>query len=623
MNWYVKYRAEFMDDLGIIWKIHIKEKASESFDIIDFECAGTPINFSWYGSDEVFDQNINGSKMDLNIWTKEDFQLLDLFSADQVQFQTIVYQDNNLFWKGYVIPGIYQEPYDQAPLLTSIRSTDGLGLLKEYQFKDLGYEFTRQKPSVVIYDILNLVGITQFTEYINLYCEGISDGTGDSPLDQLGVDPQLYDQDNCYQALESILETFNAGIKQDLDGKFVIYRYKEITEDTMYGRKFTGGTTKTAVSKDPDQVVKRNSNFSKICNVEGGTLSMIPQASRHIINYDFGLKESVLKNFDFHYDKFELNGAWSIPEWNLYQVLIYPLSEKIPGEEVGVYLKLEFPESSLHYIYQVIENVKSRSPAWKLSFRYKLRNTSSTAKNRKIQYKIIQDAPGVTTQYWKQADGEWTTDPMFTNIFYDGDVEPGWTDWVNFETVVNGVPFSGDMEIQLWRSNHPDGDTVFISYSDVKLTMNPSVGPRDTGLGYTFLTGMNGRVLEHDRKLGDGFTSARQAVNTLLTYKGILNRWDNSDVIDPSTSWHTRGNSQDQAILELINNELGQQYVRARHLIDYPVYIDNGPDIFISQIGNLQDPVNKVNGNNRKFHICIKSFNPKTRDYDLVLTEVI
>ena len=628
MTWYVKYRVEYTDDLGVDWKVHFKKQAASAFTIVDYQATGQPLIFEWYGDDDPFRQRIQGSKANISIWCPNDFELLDLFSADIQEYQVIIYQNSTLFWKGYVLPGEYQEAYDQPPLNVNIGASDGLGLLKEFQFDDLGYGFVRQRFAKVIYDILGLIEWTQFKEFINLYSSNMSSGTGDSPLDQVGLDPQLFKTATCYDALEAILKMFNAGIKQDI-GEMIIYRFIEI-QASMHGRKFTSATAKTYVTKNPDQFISRTAQPSHIRDVEGGALTMIPQASKHIINYDFGFKESALRNWDFHYDDFVLDGTWTIPEWTVFNTpVIYPLNERETGEEHGIYI--ERGTGALGGVKQEIEGVKTRSPQFRLIFDYRLRNTGATSYYINVTYRL--SIVGASTQYWRARDNVWSSNSDSESVFA-GDAEPrsddhsGWSSWMKADILISGVPIDGKLVLELYEvaTGTDPWNQVKVMYKDVKLVMTPLAGGEDTGIGYTYPAATRGRIIEHEHILGDGFTSARHAVNQLLSYSGIINMYDNGNILDPLTSggtvWSTRGNTEEQTIYEVINDEMGAQYVRTRHLIDLPVWVDD-PATFISSVGNLQDVLNKVGGNNRKFHVGVRSFNAKTRDYQLVVSEII
>ena len=626
MTWYVKYRVQFTDDLGVDWKVHIKEQAESSFTITDYTATGQPLTIEGYGDDDPFMQSVQGSKATIRIWNPEDFELLELFSAEMLQFQVIIYQDDTLFWKGYVLPETYQEAYNQAPLEANITATDGLGLLKEFQFSELDYGFTRRTYSKAIYDMLLLVGINGFTEYINIYHSGMDDGVGDSPLDQTGFDPQLFKTDHCYKALEDILGMFNAGIKQE-QGQIVIYRYEEV-KATMYGRKFTSATAKTAVTNTPDQFINRRDQFSYFKDVEGGTLTMLPLVSRHIINYDFGLKDSILRYWEFFNDDFEfsdLGGVWTILPWTFENTTPVPLYKMIPGEDKGIHLTVNDVEEAAH-MEQVVEGLKARSEKFRLTFEYMFLNPGEETKEGRFFNCSLRNE-GATTWYYDGNTQGWTTSSVGVGIrVFTGDIPPGNSDWKKADIVVGddaGIKVDGSLRLRLFPFTvkttwlvEKQVD-VKIAYRNVQIIMTPAEGESGTGIGYTYNTGVSGRVIEHERVLGDGFTTSRHAENQLLSYAGIID----IDGDDPHVAeWSTRGNSEEKTIYEVINDEMGKQYVRPRQLIDLPVWSSGG---FISGIGNMQDTLNKVGGNNRKFHVNIRSFDAKRRDYELILTELI
>ena len=622
----VKYRAEFTDDVAAVWRVDILKAEEEQ--IVYLELTGDPINFSWFGADDPFSQPVQGSSVEIKIWNYTDFSLLDLFTSNDFQFKINVYCDDELFWTGYKLSDSYSEKYNQAPHETVITGVDGLGLLRNFQFKELEYT-SRTRISQIIYDILGKINIESFIEIVNIYKSGMSSGEGDSPFDQLGIDPQLFQTNNLHEVLESILLTFNAGIKQD-QGDMYIYRFCELANDTLYCRKFTGPTTKTAFTLSSVQNLKRTNYSSAFRDMEGGTMTMIPKASLHIINYDFGLKESALRNWDFHYDDFVLDGTWSIPGWGVTaNTVVSPLSVRLPGEEKGIYVDRTISGGGASFIHQTILNVKTRSPQFSFSFEFNIHNRESDAvTNRAARWRlrIVNGA-----QRWYNAETKaWVEheSPAFNQFFQPTETIPDpsegrWYGWQKVEAEINGVPFDGDLTLELSSLGEHDQD-IGIVYRDVKLVMTPLAGGEETGIGYTYPAATRGRIIERDHILGDGFNSARHAVNQLLSYSGILNLFDGSTVLDPlitgGLEWSTRGNAEAKSLLEVINDELGSHYINSRQLIDIPVWSDGE---FIFSVGAIQDTLNKVGEYNRMFLIMVRNFRPRSRDYDLTLAEII
>ncbi len=609
-----KYRCEFGDILGIDWKIDIQADPDPG-SIITLQASGEPMSIEWYGEDNIFDQNIMGSMMSLNVEADSDFSLSALFTSDNLEYKVIVYQGATVFWNGWILANNYQEPYDQAPFTVTITATDGLGLLKEFKFEDLAYT-ERKITSVVIHDILDLVSITTFTEYVNIHESTMDSGVGDSPLDQSGVDPYLFESQTCYDALSKILKSWSAGIKQD-QGVFVIYRYKELKDATMYGRTFTDGTTKSATTKAPVQYLNRTTQASNFWDYEGGTLTMIAQSKILNVNQDLGARESWFLNYDFHFDDFTYVSAWAIEHWDLStDTIIQPVSASLEtSEQNGVWMVDESSDYD-HYIYQ---DLPVRTTTDYLIMEIDCGGWGANATGDLEIELIVTD--GVDTYKYgysySTGSGSWveTTDPTYTQLVsktYSPNVT---TDTYKFP--VDGIPLSGTLQVRLYNALST-GSNVHGIWKKVKIYAVNSSGQAPKGIGYEVLNAINGQIVDMEYYLGDGFGFD----NDHLQFMGAINMWDSTDPIPSSRSWHTRGATENKPLIEVIGNELGTQFSRQKQLIDLPLR-EMHDDEFLSLTGNLQDVLNQTGGNNRVFAISSGLFNVREREWDLVLSELV
>ena len=166
MAWDVKYYSEFTDDLGVDWLINFEQDGV--FTATELQASGDPLFIEWLGDDDIQETNIMGSRMSLTVEAPTDFAYSDLFSSDNFATRVTVKHGGTDFWHGFVLPNTWQEPYDGVPYSVTIEATDGLGLLSDYKFKDLAYT-EREALATVIHDILALVQIDTFNEYINIY----------------------------------------------------------------------------------------------------------------------------------------------------------------------------------------------------------------------------------------------------------------------------------------------------------------------------------------------------------------------------------------------------------------------------------------------------------------------
>jgi hypothetical protein len=602
-----KYRCEFTDILGIDWKVDIQEDPDPGT-ITTLQASGEPLIFEWYGEDDVFDQNIMGSKMSLNIEADSDFTLSDLFTSNSLEYKVIVYRGVTVFWNGYILANNYQEPYDQAPFTVTITATDGLGLLKEFKFSGIGYT-TRQITSVVFHDILDLVGITTFTEYVNIHESTMSSAVGDSPFDQSGVDPDLFAEMDCYEALETILKSFSAGIKQD-QGIFVIYRYKELQDTTMYGRIYTTGTAKSATTKTPAQYLNRTTQTSNFWDYEGGTMLLIPQAKILNCNQDYGFKESILLNHNFPYAEWDTDhfNHWT----NSSGTDIDPASTVYQGEDEGVVFN--DTESALDHNIEQDLPIITTTDKFALQFDVGGWGPNHTA----FIYARIYTNDGSGTYY--HFDGSNWQGPE--NI---GDINEfliktaSFSGNVSYETITftgTGIPDDGTLTVILYAAISVTTDVRGV-FKNARLYFIPSDGIAVKGIAYV-ISNTDGQIIDKEFLLGDGYGFTHD----YLQYKGALNVWSGATPLSTSKSWHTRGATENCPLIQLVTTELGIQYSRPKQLIDLPLR-EMHDDEFLSLTGNIQDVLNTAGVNNRKFAIANGLFNVKDREWNLVLTELI
>ena len=605
-----KYQCEFTDILGIDWKVEIQEDPDPG-SIITLQASGNPLTIEWYGEDDVFDQNIMGSRMSLNIEAGSDFYMSTLFTSDILKYKVIVTQGSTPFWYGYILANDYQEPYDQAPFTVTISATDGLGLLKEFKFEDLSYT-TRQITSVVIHDMLDLVDIDTFTEYVNVHESTMDSGVGDSTFDQSGIDPDLFHDSTCYDAFDAILKSFNAGIKQD-QGAFIIYRFKELADTTMYGRTYTDGTTKSATTKTPAQYTDRTAQASNFWDHEGGTLTMIPQVKTLNCNQDYGFRKSILKDYNFEWIKWD---GTDFESWTRSTGLTVKLAAYVnKGSDTGVFM---YDQDDLEdNISQGVTGMKTSTDPFVIQI--KSGGYSSTGQAAIIYADVYLDVDGGSASWYYYKEGAWegptatfgniekislTTDTYGSaGITYDEGIY-----------TVTGIPDDGDLYIRLYVASDVNVNAAF---EHAKLYFTPSEGTAIEGVGYV-VANTYGRIIDKEFILGDGYGFTHD----YLQYMGAYNVWDSTDPVSTSKSWHTRGATENVPLIQLISEELGGQYSRPKQLIDLPLR-EMHDDEFLSLTGNIQDVLNQTGGNNRKFAISNGTFNVKDREWELVLTELI
>lgn len=108
--------------------------------------------------------------------------------------------------------------------------------------------------------------------------------------------------------------------------------------------------------------------------------------------------------------------------------------------------------------------------------------------------------------------------------------------------------------------------------------------------------------------LCDGVTRSVSVGSVILTY---------------STTWNTRGGSENKPLLNIIGDEIAFQYSRPKHLIQMPIQDTGNAVSSVNILGSFQDDLNKYSSNNRKFVFNRGSFDVKNRRWNIDFMEII
>jgi hypothetical protein len=634
-----------------------------------------PIEFEFQNeSDSVFDI-IKPSQVKICIKVRDANFILaeDLYFNGSMHCYVEIFHDedsdDNLFWAGYIDPKQISEPYDVLPYDLVITCVDGLSLLSEIPYYDTiedvpydsGEPFNgRMFKSQVLLDILNKIGYSEFKEFINVY-EDIMDNTiNDSPLDQAEIDVDVLQDKNCDEALKDILKVYNASIEQ-IDGIICIYRRKELINNPVYGRHFTGVSTKISITFNPNQYIhRRGINETSLKQISGGTKLIQDPIQKVKVIQDYGYKDSWLDNWDFSSDTFLIDTFqfWEYPN-PLFKNSV-PVGNIVNGEKSGVLVRST-------YINQLIENnLKiSTTDLFIVEFDYAFFNsTGSVATDAIIFIRITQG-----TKQLKIIDDinyEWqTTEDFPLEVFtIKEDASEGWSGWKTFRRQFTGLEATTPIEVRL----EPYITDVDACYNNVKIYAtstqilqkqvkrkliqrikehNPThfffggYGPKYQIVEYREPTGnivqheyikennTKGGEIQLDYLFGDVTSVSTPSKkgdvnieNVLAQFAGAISINDGSSVY-PSMSWSTRDDAQAKPILELIGDEIAEQHSRSKHfLTGFPIQ-ELSAELGFSKLGNLQDARNQYGGVNRIFIMNRGSFKVRRRLWELDLIELI
>ncbi len=106
------------------------------------------------------------------------------------------------------------------------------------------------------------------------------------------------------------------------------------------------------------------------------------------------------------------------------------------------------------------------------------------------------------------------------------------------------------------------------------------------------------------------------------TLDGIVTLQTPAFALTPTATWNTRGGVENKALLQIIAEEIAQQYQRPKQFLDLPFMEVLQQATTLSLIGNFQDALNTVSGFLRAFTATRGTFDVKSRRWNLDLVEI-
>ena len=141
MAYGVKYRFQFVSDGGTVYRV----------DLLEDGYSGTVTTRPLGKAPAIRMQDsdcIRATSCDLVLECRSDGEFVDLYTTNPFQYRVEIYRidGNNAawhVWNGYVATEIYSEPDIAPPYDVRITATDGIGILKEYEFEPVGAKSIR------------------------------------------------------------------------------------------------------------------------------------------------------------------------------------------------------------------------------------------------------------------------------------------------------------------------------------------------------------------------------------------------------------------------------------------------------------------------------------------------
>jgi hypothetical protein len=305
------HRIEYYDIADNLTRIRIFEKGyTGEYDERDAAETFLTINWNNQGDDKY--KAIKESACAIELFSETSFEHLGLFTSDDRKYRidiekSVGSSDPVLYWRGYILPDFYTEPYLAARYVVTIRASDGLGDLKGQYFLS-----NAKQPIEEKWTALQLIRfcLTKLDLGLPMYCgvnvfeTTMNDGDDDDPLNQAfvntklfyGIDDQPFD---LYTIIEKMLEPFGARLYV-CDGAFQIENVSELA-GTYRRRKYD--STGAFVSSEDYNPIKAignpNAGASLFWVDANQQLEVLPGRRLITLLQDYGLKTNLVEDGEF------------------------------------------------------------------------------------------------------------------------------------------------------------------------------------------------------------------------------------------------------------------------------------------------------------------------------------
>lgn len=607
-----KYYGSFKDYFDRTVLITVQERGYSGVSS-EMKMAGGSIEYM--GSDTNLYEPIISSMLTFNVVSETDFQYIDIYSADAKKFRVKVEIDSVMHWVGFIVPDLFNEPYVGAPYISSFVAVDGLKGLESETFDLSGVKSHYEILSGAFLMVDPSLTFSDFTESVNIYEENHDQTTADSPLTQTYVDTKRYEDLTWYEVIEDIIKLYGARLYQK-SGQWWLSCVHEFKNESLITRAYTSEGTSEGTYNNELFIGYYQDN--KPANRDH-QLSILPGWKEFNINFNLGLKDSILKNADFDnwtitgYGEINAGLGITIPtiivepdDWDVVATN-YFLGNGVDDKYIDLYGNQASPGT--YYIQQILSDLKFTLGARTLKTVLNFRITSPSPGSAGLSqmWIMIRIYDGVSTSYYLGADGNWSTTLTYINI---EDIQPVQTGgaFQDFVITSNGIPGG-----YLYFTVHLP-DVSFLDVSSAHLTLlSPDGDQYPEQITYTKVINANNNYIADETELmtgdfpdvgnDDTSTPSDDVDNEKFVYYGGLFRDANRDNI--TKKWQTRDGIADTGFTN--GNQLHKIVSRQKEFLSVPQWAINGT--ILSQYAAPDSCIVDYEVNNKKYLFTNGIFN--------------
>lgn len=201
MAYGIKYRFRFNSANGV----------EHTVNLLQDDYSGSVINRALGRAPVIKMQDsglFRGTSCDLVLECQTDGEFASLYTSNPRQYRVDVFRGSTQVWSGFIVTELYAEP-DIAPRYdVSVTATDGLGLLKDYDFPARGLQ--------TVGDHLRyLLSQTGLSMVINCVLSmGPTSGSPATLFDGVSIDLDYLEGKSCYDVLSELLRTLHMTVTQ-------------------------------------------------------------------------------------------------------------------------------------------------------------------------------------------------------------------------------------------------------------------------------------------------------------------------------------------------------------------------------------------------------------------------
>lgn len=479
-NYSILYRLDFnsladKNETNKTWRLNIEDNQYLG-NVIEVEGASDdPVTLSWRGegNENIFDSNVVSAELTVMLNSPTDQYFIGLYTYDETRYRASLYHWNGsayeLFFRGFLMPMLYNENYvAKTNYDITLTFTDRLADLKEYSFSDDSGNIPQTRIPIMnaLAFIINKTALPlNIWETVNFYENSLAAGTDDSTLEQVYLDPEVYQNSDgtmkdCLSVLQSIMDAFSSRLYQS-NGRWNIDMINGKPMSAVPTRKRTSDLGVISGGEENARIFLRRANqpLPKVHFVDRTQMMSIPQTYGTIdLTYDYTIKNNVLRFGQFEIEDID-NGqfkGWSADLTNApnARIGLEQLDEVRNGSKYAFFAQFDTSQGTEYITLQSLPiQITSSATDFKMKINFDV-YTRPTFTNTHIFFDV---AIRIGTRYLKPIRGG-TAANQFTpgggslledkyfRFYIDDHLK--WQTFSLDAVILAAVPFSGNLIVE-------------------------------------------------------------------------------------------------------------------------------------------------------------------------------